>query len=73
MLYGLATIMSAFQVVLQVKNLPDNVGRPRDTGLIPGLGRSPGEPELVFLPGESPWTEEPGGIQSMRLQKARHD
>ena len=23
----------------------------------------------VFLPGESPWTEEPGGLQSMVLQR----
>ena len=27
----------------------------------------------VFLPGESPWTEEPGGLQSMRLQRVEHD
>ena len=27
----------------------------------------------VFLPGESPWTEEPGGLQSMGLQRVRHD
>ena len=26
-----------------VKNLPANVGDARDAGLIPGLGRSPGE------------------------------
>ena len=26
-----------------------------------------------FLPGESPWTEEPGGLQSMGLQRAEHD
>ena len=25
-------------------------------------------PTPVFLPGESPWTKEPGGLQSMRLQ-----
>ena len=23
----------------------------------------------VFLPGESPWTEEPGGLQPMGLQE----
>ena len=23
----------------------------------------------VFLPGESPWTEEPGGLQTMGLQR----
>ena len=27
----------------------------------------------VFLPGESPWTEEPGGLQSMVSQRVRHD
>ena len=27
----------------------------------------------VFLPGESPWTEEPGRLQSMGLQTAGHD
>ena len=26
------------------------------------------QPIPVFLPRESPWTEEPGGLQSMRLQ-----
>ena len=26
-----------------VKNLPDNAGDEREVGLIPGLGRSPGE------------------------------
>ena len=28
---------------------------------------------LVFLSGESPWTEQPGGLQSMGLQRVRHD
>ena len=27
----------------------------------------------VFLPGESPWTEEPGKLQSLGLQRVRHD
>ena len=27
----------------------------------------------VFLPGASPWTEEPGGLQSMGSQRAGHD
>ena len=30
-------------MVLVVKNLPANAGDVRDTGLIPGLGRFPGE------------------------------
>ena len=28
---------------------------------------------ITSLPGESPWTEEPGGLQSMGLQRVRHD
>ena len=32
----------ASQVTLAVKNLPANAGDVRDTGSIPGLGRSPG-------------------------------
>ena len=27
----------------------------------------------VFLPGESPWTEKPGGLQSMGPQRVGHD
>ena len=27
----------------------------------------------VFLPGESPWTEEPGRLQSMGLQRVEHN
>ena len=42
-------------------------------GLIPELGRSPGGGHdnftIVFLPGEFPWTEEPGGLQSMGSQR----
>ena len=30
-------------------------------------------PTPVFLPGESPWTEEPGVLQSMGSQRVRHD
>ena len=30
------------------------------------------QPTPVFLPGESPWTEEPGGLQSMASQRVRH-
>ena len=31
------------------------------------------QPTPVFLPGESPWTEEPGGLQSMGPQRVGHD
>ena len=30
-------------------------------------------PTPVFLPGEFSWTEEPGGLQSMGLQRIRHN
>ena len=40
-----------------------------DLGSIPGLGRSPGvENGSSILAQESPWTEEPGRLQSVRLQ-----
>ena len=31
------------------------------------------QPTPVILPGESPWTEEPGRLQSMGSQRVRHD
>ena len=44
----------------------------RDAGLIPGLGRSFGEgngnPLQFSCPG-NPWTEEPGGLQSIGIAK----
>ena len=45
-------------------------------GLIPGLGRSPGEGMATHsstLAWKIPWTEEPGGLQSMRSLRVRHD
>jgi len=30
-------------------------------------------PTPVFSPGESPWIEEPGVLQSIGLQRVRHD
>ena len=54
-----------FPVGSVVKNLPTNGG---DTGLIPGLERSL-EKEMAthasILAWKIPWTEEPGGLQSM--------
>ena len=35
-------VIWASQMAVVVKNLPANAGDVRDTGLIPGLGRSPG-------------------------------
>ena len=46
-----------------------------DAGLIPGLGRPPEENGVHFsiLALESPWTEMPGGLQSIKLRRVRHD
>ena len=64
-------------MALVVKNLPANAGYVKDVGLIPRSRRSPGEgqrqPTPIFLPGEFPWTEEPGGLQSMGSQRIGHD
>ena len=37
------------------------------------LWRREWKPTLVFVLGESPWTEEPGGLQSMGSQRVGHD
>ena len=47
-----------------------------DLGLI-WVGKTPWrrawQPPPVFLRGESPWTGEIGGLQSMGSQRVRHD
>ena len=53
------------------KDLPAKAG---DAGLIPGLGRSPGGGNgnpLQYSCLDIPWTEEPGGLQSMGSQKSQ--
>ena len=50
-----------------------SAGGIRDMSLIPGLGRSPGEENAThssILAWEIPWTEEPGRLQPMGLQKS---
>ena len=57
-------------------NPPAYAGDARDTSSIPGSGRSL-EKEIAthssILAWEIPWTEEPGGLQFVGLQRARHD
>ena len=58
----------ASQVALVVKNPPANAGQARNVDSIPGSGRFPGEETATHsstLSWKSPWTEEPGGLQSM--------
>ena len=49
-------------------------GRP---GFNPWVGKIPWkrtwQATPVFLPGESPWTEEPGGLQSVGSQRVGHN
>ena len=55
-----------------VKNLPANA---RDPGLIPGLGRPPGEgmaTDSIILAWRIPWTEEPGCKESDTTERLTH-
>ena len=49
----------------------------RRSGFDPWVGKIPWrrawQPTPVFLPGEFPWMEEPGRLQSMRSQRVRHN
>ena len=59
-----------------VQNPLASAGDARDVGLIPGLGRSPGEGNgnhSSILAWKIPWTEEPGGLQSTGSQRVGHD
>ena len=54
-----------------VRNPLANAGDAGNVGLIPGLGRSPGEGNGNhdgILAWELPWTEEPGRLQSRGAQ-----
>ena len=63
-----------FTVGSAVKNPPANKSLRRHK-FYPWVGKIPWgrkwQPTPVFLPGESPWTEQPGRIQSIGSQKSR--
>ena len=68
--------MGPSQVALVVKNMLANAGDIRDVDSIPRLGRSPGRGHGDPLQDsclENPWTEEPGGLQSMGSQRVGPD
>ena len=59
-----------------VKNLPANAGDTEDMGLTPGSERSPGGGNgnpLQYSCLKNAMDEEPGGLQSMGLQRVGHD
>ena len=79
LVFGVTCVLSSDRPLLghlvaqMIKNLPQ-CGRP---GFDPWVGKIPWrrkwQPPPVFLPGESPWTEEPGGLQSVGSQRVGHN
>ena len=67
-------ILGGFPGGLDGKESACNAG---ELGSIPGLGISSegghSNPLPVFLPGQSPWREGPGGLQFKGLQRVGHD
>ena len=66
----------ASQVALVIKNPLANAGNIRDTGSIPGLGRSTAEGRdnpLQYSCLENRWTEEPGRLRSIGSQRVGYD
>ena len=66
----------ASQVALVVKNQPANAGEMR-LRFNPWVGKIPLEEEMAthsnILAWKTQWIEEPGRLQSMGLQRVRHD
>ena len=68
------TSFKSSEVALVVKDPPANAEDARDVGSIPRLERSTGEGNgnpLQYSCLEHPWTEEPGRLQSMGLQRVK--
>ena len=67
--YSLASLVAPL-----VKKIHPQCGR---AGFDPWVGKIPWrrvwQPTPVFLPGGCPWTDEPGGLQSMGLQRIGHN
>ena len=67
----------ASQAALAVKNIPASASRHKRGRFDPWVGKIPWgrvwQPTPVFLPIESPWTEEPGGLQSLGSQRVRYN
>ena len=60
-----------------VAQMVKNLLQCRRPGFNPWVGKMPWkkawQPIPVILPRESPWIEDPGGLQSMGLQRVGHD
>ena len=68
-------VIGASKAVLVVNNLPTNAEDIRDVGLIPGKipWRRNWQPNPLFFPGESSWTEELGRLQSIASRTVGHN
>ena len=74
-LYVIYILKGVSLVMLMVKNPPANAGDIRDSGSIPGLGRSPGGGHATYssvLAWRIPWTEEPGAVHRVAKRRTRH-
>ena len=60
-----------------VKNLPDNAGDIKRSRFDPWVGKIPWKEGMAthssILAWRTSWAEEPGQLQSIELQKVRHD
>ena len=67
--------VNSFTIHTGKKNLPASARDTRKAGWTPGWGRFPGEGNgnpLQYSSWRIPWTEEPGRLQSMGLQRWTH-
>ena len=70
--------MLKFESSLHSSDSEESACNAGDQGLIPGLGRSPREgnaapPRSNILAWRIPWTEEPGGLQTVGSQRVEHN
>ena len=69
-------LINIYIYTLPVSHCKESACNARDSGLSPGLGRSPGEGNAThssILARRFPWTEETVGLQSMGLQRVGHN
>ena len=74
--HTITVVSQASQAVLVVKSLPPSAAEVRDAGsvLVRKIPRRRAQAShSSVLAWKIPWTEEPGGLQSMRSPRVRHD